>query len=62
MGMSEIYIPSFVDSKELGRLRIDAVLRKQYMLEESSRLWMPCGSVLEGFQVTGSSKLAAIGV
>lgn len=60
--MSEIYILSFVDSKELGRLQIDAVLRKQYMLEESSHLWRPCGSVLGGFQVTGSSKFSAIGV
>lgn len=60
--MSEIYILSFLDSKELGRLEIDAVLRKQYMLEESSHLWRPCGSVLGGFQVTGSSKFSAIGV
>lgn len=62
MGMLEIYILSFADSKELGCLRIDAVLSKQYMLEESRHLWRSSGAVLGGLQVTESSKLAAIGV
>lgn len=58
MCMLEIYILSFVDSKELGRLRIDAVWRKQYMFEESRHLWRLSGAVFGGFQVTESSKLA----
>lgn len=62
MGMLEIYMLSLTDSEELCCLRIDAVLSKQYMLEESRHLWRPSGAVFRGFQVTESSKLVAIGV
>lgn len=50
MCMLEIDILSFVDSKELGRLRIDAVWRKQYMFEESRHLWRFLGLFLEVFR------------